>query len=1185
MSSLIPPGTVLRDGPPARWVVLPPAPQADDLARALGLHPVAARILCARGQAAPAQARQFLDCPLDNLEDPERIVDIPRAADRLAAAVRRGEPIAVYGDYDADGVCGTAILLRGLAQVGAAVRFLIPHRLRDGYGVRDALLLALADDGHRLVVTVDCGVTAVDEVARAVSRGQEVIVVDHHQPEHRLPAAAAVVDPWRADAPGSFREYAAAGLAFQLLRAVRRRLGVPDLPADVLDLAAVGTIADVVPLRGPNRILARWGLHRLSTGPCAGLAALAAAAGLTGEITARHVGFILAPRLNAAGRLADAAAAVRLLTTEDPAEAGALAGQLDALDQQRRALCDQILAQALQQVAAGGLERAPAVVVAGEGWHPGVLGIVAGQLCERYYRPAVVLTIQEGRARGSARSIPALHLVQALADCADVLERYGGHAQAAGVEVRADRIEEFARRFTGAVAARLRPDDLVPTLTIDAEIRLSDLTLELAEQLRRMEPFGAGNPEPILACRGLVALATRAVGDGQHLRLGVTDGLSYAEAVGFHMGDASEVLAFTRATVDLAGALAVDPWTDPPRPHLVVRDLVAPGLDLDEVLSDGRLLLERLFARAADYLADDARAVEQAEAFFTKVVGVTFEGRQQVVAGLRPGDALRLRREPRNPHDPHAVQVLTASGVPVGYLSARLAGRIAPSLDAGVRYAVTVAQVTGGGDRPHGLNISVHRQDDAGDLGPRRVACAGDPPHALVDRLRPHLLGDRPLRDVQRRVVDLLLSGRPVAGVVGPAAERRAVMGVAGACWAAAGCGLAVLAVPLASQVDRWYERLAPRLRRLGISCARAHGALGWRARQRLAGVAREGPAVVLCSLEYLRATLAGEAEVELRPSLLVVDCEPTIDGTTLDLEAAGVPAAVLGGRADAVRRWMRAAEVVRDEAVRPQLGLVDRRGIAAAEREEMIARIAGRGEKTVVYVGTRPQAVELARRLREAAGGQVAYYHDGLPLRVREVIEQLLADGKIRTLVAADLPGAVPVDLRQMVVAGIPAHRADLVDLIAAAGRDGRQAAVTLACRREDVGDLRAAVSARHPARDVLAALYRAVRARAERAGEMSWPDEGLAADLRQAGIGSRTASVGLEILAEAGVLTREYDGERWRISLVPGGRRELATSLRYAEGRREEAAAADVARWAFGPLVDILTEAAGPADGGIPR
>ncbi len=1179
-SALTPSGTSLRGGPSPRWTLLPPAPQREEVARALGVHPVVAQVLCARGHGTPLRARQFLDSPLDHLEDPHRIIDVPRAADRLAEAVRRGEPVTVYGDYDADGICATAILLRGLREMGAEVRFVIPSRLRDGYGVSDAALAALADGGSRLVVTVDCGVTAVEEVARAASRGQEVIVVDHHQPGDRLPAAAAVVDPFRPDASESFREYAAAGLAFQLLRAVRARLGLPDLPEDLLDLAAVGTIADVVPLVGPNRILARWGLQKLAARPCAGLAALASAAGLAGTVSARQVGFVLAPRINAAGRLADASDAVRMLTTDDPAEAGALAARLDAVNQQRQALCEQVLDQALAQVASRGLGDAPALVVAGEGWHPGVVGIVAAQLVERYYRPAVVLTVREGRARGSARSIPALHLVRALADCAGVLERFGGHAQAAGVEVRADRIEEFARRFTDAVRARVRPEDLVPTLVVDAEVRLSDLTVELAEQLQRLEPFGPGNPEPVLACRGLVALATRSVGDGHHLRLGVTDGLAYAEAVGFRMGDVSEVLAFTRATVDLAGVLAVDRWTSPPRPQLVVADLVARGLDLREVLSDGRLLLERLFSRAADYLADDGAGLEQAGAFYTKVAGVTFEGRQQVVSGLRPGDTLQLRREPHNPHDPHAVKVLTATGVPVGYLSARVASRIAPSLDAGARYRVTVAQVTGGGERAYGLNVYLQRLEDPGEVEPPlRAAASGRPPQELVDRLRPHLLGEAPLREPHRKILDALLAGRPVAGVLGPGGDRRAVMEVAAVCWAASGRGPVVLAVPLASQVDRWYERLAPRLQRLGITCLRAHGALGWRARQRLVEAAREGRAqVVLSSLEYLRVLLAGQGEVDLRPAVLAVDCEPALDGTTLDLEAVASVVAVLGARADRVCAWLPAAEVVLDDGIRAQVGLVDRRGLAAAEREELVARIAGREEKTLVYVSTRLQAVDLARRLRDAGGGQVAYYHRGLPLRVREVLEQLFTDGKVRTLVAADLPGAAPPDVRQVIVAGLPAHRADLVDLIAAAGRDGRQAVVTLAYRADDLADVRAGVTARHPPREVLAVLYRTLRAHGERGGALRWPDEDLAAALQQCGIAPRTAAVGLEVLAEAGVLSREYDGESWRMTLAVGERRDLATSLRYAEGRREEAALADLGRWALGPLVEILREAAGP-------
>lgn len=504
-----------------RWLLRPGDHEASRrLAEALGVTPVTAQVLLNRGHLTPAGARRFLEAPLEALSDPESIVDVPRAATRLSRAIETGETITIYGDYDADGVTATTILTRGLASLGGRVEWYVPSRFTEGYGLNSAALERIHSGGSRLVVAVDCGVTATDEIALAAASGQEIIVVDHHEPGPALPPALAVMDPKRTDAESPFREYSAAGLAFQLLRAVRKRLGRAGFPEECLDLAALGTIADVVPLVDDNRILARAGLRQMLIAPTTGIAALIRVGGISGEITSRHVGFSLAPRINAAGRLGDAGQAVRLLLTDDPAEAEGIATTLDGENRSRQQLCDQILTQAIEEVERQRLHEAPAIVLAGDGWHAGVIGIVASQLVERYYRPVVLMAVAEGVGKGSARSISAFHMVDALAGCADLLIRFGGHAMAAGLTIAADRIPDFAARFTEAASGRLRPEDLVPQIAVDAEVKLSNVTDVLAHELGALAPFGAGNPEPLLAARGLQAVSTRVMGDGLHLRMG-----------------------------------------------------------------------------------------------------------------------------------------------------------------------------------------------------------------------------------------------------------------------------------------------------------------------------------------------------------------------------------------------------------------------------------------------------------------------------------------------------------------------------------------------------------------------------------------------------------------------------------------------------------------------------------------
>ena len=1173
--------------PESRWRIAPPSARTSALAAALGVLPVTAQVLINRGYGKAADARRFLDAPLGNLSDPVTLVDMSAAAGRLAAAIAAGELITIYGDYDADGVTATAVLTRGLGALGARTAWYVPSRFREGYGLNAAALERLRADGHRLIVAVDCGVTAVDEVAQAAAAGQEIIVVDHHEPLAELPAAIAVVDPKRADNRSAFREYSAAGLAFQLLRAVRRRVGEEAMPLEVIDLAALGTIADVVPLVDDNRILARAGLDRMAATPLTGIAALARVAGITGSVTARHVGFSLAPRLNAAGRLGDAGVAVRLLLTDDPAEADGIAATLDAENRARQELCQQIFAQAVERVEQEHLHEAPAIVVAGDGWHAGVVGIVASQLVERYYRPVVVMGVDGGIGKGSARSIEAFHMVDGLTACGDLLTRFGGHAMAAGLTIDAARIPEFSRRFVEAAGTRLHPDDLIPHVQVDAEVELSTLTEPLARQLQQLAPFGAGNPEPVLGARGLQAVSTRVMGDGVHLRLGVTDGRSFAEAVGFRLGDASELLAFTRARVDLAFSLSIDRWNEQERIQLIVRDMATPDVDLDAVLTDSRLLVDRLFARAADYLGDGALGLEDAFAFNTKVVGVTFEGRQQIVRRLTAGDVLALERQPDNPVDPHAVRVVNAGGEQVGYLSARVAARLAPSMDSGTRYSATVSQVTGGPgaaqgeDRSYGVNIFVQRLESA----PEGLDPAASLPTAwqhleaeeLVERLRIHLRRWRPLRGVQLDAVRAILDGRPMLGVFGPGKGRLAVQELAAAAAAIHGSRPVVVVFPLRREVERWYERVGPRLARLGLRVVRAHGALFFRQRQRLLQMLSAGSAdVVVATSAYFR-----HAPTTLRPALLLLDGGPAQEEEMIDIVRAAAGEVRCAGFVASAQSPQGVAfrdaglrELIADTFLRTNVRLVDRRN--SGDPVTLVSEPAARGGRTLAFTGSRPQAVETAARLREG-GIHAAYYHTGIPLRVREVLEQAFADGKIAVLVAGDglCEDAVPADERQVIIAGLPPNRSELAEWMGMAGLDGRQATVTLAYGREHLRQLEQSLAEEHPSRDVLASVFKAVRARGAQA---AWPDDTLAGALDGQISSRRTIGVALDVLAEAGVVLREFDGERWRLSLPEdSGRRDLSTSLRYTEGNKEVLEAVALDRFAFGPLPELLRAVAG--------
>lgn len=572
-----------RPIPGRRWRIAegPPEAAAAALARALGVPPLLAGLLIRRGCETPEAARTFLDAPLEALHDPRGMLGMDAAVDRLRAAVARREPILVCGDYDVDGVSGTALLVAGLTRAGAQVAYAVPRRLEHGYGLHVQIAEQAAAAGIRLLLTVDHGISAHEAVARARARGMDVIVCDHHLPPPTLPHATAILNPRQAGCAYPFKELCGVGIAFKLLQALFGP-GASEELWPFLDLVALGTIADLVPLLGENRILVTHGLTHLAGTARPGLRALAEVAGipLSGPrgVGAGRVAFGLAPRINAAGRLDDAAAAVRLLLTHDPAEARELAAELDRQNRERQELESSILAEALAQAdAAHDLNRDRAIVLASPAWHPGVIGIVAARLVERFGRPTALIGTGGSEARGSARSAAGWHIADALGRCADLLLHYGGHRAAAGFSLRPDRVEAFRERFLALAAEELSEDDLIPTLLAEAEVSLDVVDLPLADGLARLGPYGVANPEPVLVARGLqVMRAPRLVGQN-HLKMKVRQSprdREPVEAIGFNLGPFADRLnRHASPWVDLAFVPERNVWNGREILQLRVKDL------------------------------------------------------------------------------------------------------------------------------------------------------------------------------------------------------------------------------------------------------------------------------------------------------------------------------------------------------------------------------------------------------------------------------------------------------------------------------------------------------------------------------------------------------------------------------------------------------------------------------------
>jgi single-stranded-DNA-specific exonuclease len=581
------------------WRMTPcPRPEVTALAGELGLSETTASVLVRRGYGDPGKARAFLAAELPG-HDPFLLGNMEEACAAIRGAIAAGKPICVHGDYDVDGICATALAVTVLRDLGAEVAWHLPSRFEEGYGVSRDTLARLAEEGCGLVLTVDCGITAVDEVAEAKAAGLEIVVTDHHRPGETLPDCP-VVATRPSEYP--FPELCGTGVVYKLAQA----LGAEGLDRR-LDLVALATVADVVPLLDENRGLVAAGLKRLAVTSNPGLRALMEAARVDpATIDAGAIGFRLAPRINAAGRLGHPGTALELLLTDDAKEADRLAGELETLNRDRQAVEDRILREALAQVAEWpeAKQRRRGYVLAGEDWHRGVIGIVASRLVERFHRPVVLIAGGEEEWTGSGRSVPAFDLHGALGACASLLGRWGGHRAAAGLSIRPENVDAFAEAFAARAAEELAEDDLAPVVHVDAVARGTELNLGLCEELERLAPFGLGNPGVTLLAVGCELSELGAVGEGKHLKLAVKADGARSGAIAF--GQGSQLDRYRRPVrYDVAFKLAANHWNGTVSPQLVVKRI----FDTPDRFDDLRLGLVAEWQAGPDAWSEFARAV------------------------------------------------------------------------------------------------------------------------------------------------------------------------------------------------------------------------------------------------------------------------------------------------------------------------------------------------------------------------------------------------------------------------------------------------------------------------------------------------------------------------------------------------------------------------------------------------
>lgn len=538
-----------------RWQM---PPSAEQLAGVGDIPPLMAQLLYNRGIADPAQVEAFLAADERLLGDPFLLPDMEKAVARTYRALLSGETIAIYGDFDADGITATALLTQGLSSLGGKAIPYIPHRIEEGYGLNHAALESLYREGVTLVITVDCGISAAPEVEEAQSRGLDIVITDHHTVPQKIPPALATVDPKRADSLYPFPDLAGVGVAFKLLQGLLRSIGKERDLDQLLDLVALGTVADMAPLLGENRYLVKRGLEVLNSANRLGLSEMMRCAGKSlGSIDPETISWILGPRLNAAGRLDHAIISYDLLSTSSPEEAQRLANSLERKNAERQRLTEMVLAKAREKLIAMGTDS-PLLMVGSEDYPSGVVGVVAGRLVEEFYRPIVVFELGKELSRGSARSIPEFDIIAALTQCSDLLSRFGGHPMAAGFTVPTENLIHLQERLAEIAASQLAKLDLRPLITIDAELPLSSLQGRAFHMMQQLAPFGCANPLPTFLSRGVKVMEYRSVGaGGQHLRLKLREGNVTWDGVAFRMG---HLIDEGTPHLDIVYNLEVDRW-------------------------------------------------------------------------------------------------------------------------------------------------------------------------------------------------------------------------------------------------------------------------------------------------------------------------------------------------------------------------------------------------------------------------------------------------------------------------------------------------------------------------------------------------------------------------------------------------------------------------------------------------
>lgn len=1184
---------------------------AEKFARELGVTDLFARVLVARGFKTPKEATRFFNPSLkEDWEDPFLLPDMQRAVKEIVAAIAAGKKICVFGDYDLDGISATALMVRGLREFGVKPCWILPHRLEDGYGLTESALERIVAKNPDLVITVDTGISAYDSVIKLQELGIDVIVTDHHEPGELIPEGIAVVNP-KIDPSYSERksQLSGAGVALKLMQALGSHMGRPDLWLSLLDLATLGTVADVMPLVGENRALVFEGVKKMQRDPLPGIAALANLTNLPiRQISAERISFSLAPRLNAAGRLGSASDSLYLLLSDDAVEAAHLADILDAHNRKRQEIEAEMMESALAI-----LERTykgePAIVLADEAWHEGVKGIVASRLSSIYGVPTILITIEGDEATGSGRSVGEIDLYQAIAACSKHLTRFGGHAGAAGLGLNTDKIELFKAQLIEYMAG-LDPELYTHVRKVDALVTIDEVSEEVADELELLRPYGELNPKPIFAARTIELKNAATVGkNAEHLKFHAYQNSTQVSAIYFRAPQI-ERFVHNEVFVDTVFNIDVSEWHGRRRVQLMISDLRCIDLEncpIGEEPEGYSRFLEELFENADETISrrQDYEGIEDAESFNTKVAGVTFEGRQDLIARLDEGSELSLVRDDHNQYDPNAISVIADEyGRSIGFINKEIAARISPRIDEGQDYGVKLSQVTGGGDKNYGVNVLVYKKTNLKEReakslarAKRRAELSALRGPALKDALVKHFLGDgAKLHKAQEETLEKLSYGYSTLSVMATGRGKSLIFQLFACMRAIENGEMSIFVYPLRALISDQAFYLSHVFEEMGLSVVVLNGEVSEARRALIVDDIMAGEIdVVLTTPEFLaihpnkfkgsrdigfvvvdEAHHIGQARAGHRPAYATLG--DTIAGLGRDSKkpiSLAVTATADDEVAGRIIEQLGIEATVLDPSVRENLSLVDVRDHKNAEN--YLIDLARRGEKMVVYVNSRAESVRIARLLRQvipSLAWKVAFYNGGLSKAARQVVEKRFRDSEVLITIATSAFGEgvnIP-DIRHVVLYHMPFSDIEFNQMSGRAGRDGIPSQIHLLFGHKDVMRNMFMLGSLAPHKASLVAIYQVLRQESHQAGghEFSITNAEIArranelVKVSKQRITEEMCSTSIGIFRELGIVETRGRSTARVIQLnqleqqIP-----LSSSVRYNEGLDEIESFEDFSDW----------------------